>query len=166
VVEPADAGDDDAMAAPEPVTVWMVQLVRGEVDKDVKGTLDMDDEALLFTDHRDDSMEARLSFMAIRRVKRVRGSPILLVEWELDGARNRTAFYFTQPPPLHTAAGRSTADEAIPRTPSPIPFRRSGKRKAQRTNAQYLQTHGISKKSLINGWADELTARVRELRPG
>jgi hypothetical protein len=153
------------MSAPEPVTVWMVQLARGEADKDVRGTLDIDDEALLFTDDRGDSAGARLSFTSIRRAKRVRGSPILLVEWELGAARNRTAFYFTQPPPLHAAAGRSTADEPIPRTPSPIPFRRSSKRKAQRTNAQYLQTHGISKKELINGWADEVSARIRNLGP-
>jgi hypothetical protein len=153
------------MTAQEPITVWMVQLVRGEADKDVRGTLDLDDEALLFTDPRGEGTEFRLSFTSIRQAKRVRGSPVLLIEWEADGTRRRTAFYYTQPPPLHTAAGRSTMDEPLPRTPSVVPFRRSGKRKAQRTNARYLQTHGISKKGLINSWAEEVTARIREAGP-
>lgn len=151
------------MTAPEPVTTWMVHLARGEADKDVKGTLDLDDEGLVFTDPRDDILLARFSFTSIRRVKRLRGSPVLLVEWEGDGARNRTAFYFAQPPPLHPAAG-ITPDDIVQRSPGPIPpmMRRSGKRKAQRTNAQYLQTSGISKKDLINWWADEVTARIQE----
>jgi hypothetical protein len=149
------------MTVQEPITVWMVQLVRGEADKDVKGTLDIDDEALLFTDARGDGSEFRLSFTSIRQAKRVRSSPVLLIEWETEGVRRRTAFYFTQPPPLHTAAGRSTMDEPLPRGPSVVPFRRSGKRKAQRTNVRYLQAHGISKKGLINSWAEEVSARIR-----
>jgi hypothetical protein len=151
------------MTAPDPVTVWMVHLVRGQTDKDVKGTLDLEDDALVLIDGRGEGALARLAFSSIRRVKRLRGSPVLMVEWENDGIRNRTAFYFTQPPPLHPAAG-VTPDDIIERRPGPIPpmMRRSGKRKAQRTNAQYLQTSGISKKDLINMWAEAVTERIQQ----
>jgi hypothetical protein len=153
------------MTTPEPITVWMVHLEKGQVDKDVKGTLDLDEAGLLFTEHRGSGIPARLEFESIRRAKRVRGSPVLLIEWELDGVVHRTAFYFTQPPPLVPSTrgsfGASPPEEAVPRSTAPFSMmRRSGKRRAQRTNAQYLQTSGISKKALISGWAVEVSARI------
>jgi hypothetical protein len=154
------------MTTPEPITVWMVHLEKGQADKDVKGTLDLDDQGLLFSEHKTEGPPARLTFDSIRRARRIRGSPVMVIDWTLDGIVHRTAFYFTQPPPLVPSGrggsfGSALSDDPVPRTTAPFSMlRRSGKRKAQRTNAQYLQTSGISKKELISGWAKAVTERI------
>ena len=151
------------MTTPEPITVWMVHLEKGQVDKDVKGTLGLDDQGLLFTGDRGDAPPARLAFDSIRKARRVRGSPVLVVDWMLDGDVHRTAFYFSEPPPLVPARGgfgSTLSEDPVPRTTAPFGMlRRSGKRRAQRTNAQYLQTSGISKKDLISDWAKAVSER-------
>jgi hypothetical protein len=170
VVEPGEGRDDGAMTTPEPITVWMVHLEKGLADKDVKGTLDLDDLGLLFTEDKAGGPPARLTFESIRRARRVRGSPVMVIEWALDGAVHRTAFYFTQPPPLIPSGRGGSFASALPDDPPPrtaAPFsmlRRSGKRKAQRTNAQYLQTSGISKKELISGWTIAVSERIGQTR--
>lgn len=146
------------MEAPEPTTVWMVTLARGEVDKDVKGTLETVDDALVFTATKERTQSV-FPFGAIRRAKRLRGSPVLMIEWSRDAEDlRRTAFYFTQPPPLYPAAGSSEAAQRTERV-SAFPIRRSGKRRAQRVNTRYLQTVGINRKEQIQGWADAVNAR-------
>lgn len=155
-----------AMTTPEPITVWMVHLERGQADKDVKGTLGLDDQGLLFSEDKAEGPPARLTFDSIRRARRIRGSPVMVIDWALDGTVHRTAFYFTQPPPLIPSGRGGSVDpapsaEAFTRTPGPLSMlRRSGKRKAQRTNAQYLQTSGISKKELISGWTKAVSERI------
>ena len=149
-----------AMNEPEPVTVWMVHLAKGEADNDVKGTIALEADGLVFAGARP-PMEIRLPYGAIRRTKRLRGSPILLVEWDRSGEARRTAFYFTQPPPLFPAAGDSSIRGApAERVSAVTAFKRSGKRRAQRGNARYLQTMGIGLKELVQLWADALKERV------
>lgn len=148
------------MEAPEPITVWMVHLAKGEVDKDVKGTIELGEDGLVFAGTRQLN-ESTFLYPNIRRVRRLRGSPVLLVEWERDGDRRRTAFYFTEPPPLHPAAGDSSLKGAPAQRVSAVTaFRRSGKRRAQRGNARYLQTMGIGLKDLIQQWVDAVDERI------
>jgi hypothetical protein len=148
------------MEAPEPITVWMVHLAKGEVDKDVKGKIELGEDGLVFAGTRQLN-ESRFPYPTIRRVRRLRGSPILLVEWDRDGDRRRTAFYFTEPPPLYPAAGESSLKGAPAQRVSAVTaFKRSSKRRAQRGNARYLQTMGIGLKDLIQQWVDAVDERV------
>jgi hypothetical protein len=149
-----------AMDDLNPVTVWMVHLAKGEVDQDVKGTIELGEDALVFTATRAET-EMRFMFRAIQRARRLRGSPVLLVEWDREGEPRRTAMYFTQPPPLFPAAGDSSMAGAPPqRLTAVTAFRRSGKRRAQRGNARYLQTMGMSLRDLIQVWADAVNERA------
>jgi hypothetical protein len=149
-----------AMNEPEPVTVWMVHLAKGEVDQDVKGTIELAEDGLVFASTRP-SGEIRFPYPGIRRVRRLRGSPVLLVEWDREGDRRRTAFYFTQPPPLFPAGGDSSMRGApAQRLTAVTAFKRSGKRRAQRGNARYLQTMGMGLKDLIQLWADAVDEHV------
>jgi hypothetical protein len=143
----------------EPTTVWMVHLARGEVADDVKGTLEAASGGLRFVDRRQ-SVETLIPYARIHRVKRLRVSPVLMVEWE-DEDRRRTAFYFSQPPPLYPAAGETKDPTPRPERISPLPFKRSGKRKAQRVNATYLQQAGMGKRDLIQSWAEAVQERMR-----
>jgi hypothetical protein len=148
---------------PGSVTVWMVHLRRGEVEREYKGSIALEEEALVFSDPRQ-GRELRFAYLSIRRAKRLRTSPVLVVDWLDEGERRRTAFYFTQPPPLYPAAREAQTQDAAP-SPSLLgPFKRTGKHKAQRTNARYLQTYGIGKKDEIQAWADAVRVKVTAAR--
>jgi hypothetical protein len=152
------------MAEPEPVTVWMVHLARAEVHNDIKGTLEVQEDTLFFTAASASAAGAiGFPFEVITGVKRLRGSPVMLIEWLHEDARRRTAFYFTQPPPLPPRIGRGepVSWETMPERPSPfMALRRNGKRRNMRVNTRYLQEVGISKKELVKSWADEVAARI------
>src|SRR3954466_9312488 len=117
---------------PEPTKVWMVQLDRSP--DDVEGTLTLEDQAIRFDSP---SLGIRsISLTAVERVKRIWGSPVLLVRSFEDGDKRVTAFYFSKPPPLHPDLATSDA-------PPPTligPFNRShtpNKRKQRRWSAGY-----------------------------
>ncbi len=101
-------GDDDAMTELQPVTVWLVRLQRGEVDKDVKGSLRIEGDQLIFTP-ADDAGTYAFPFVELSRAKRLRASPVMLVEHRRDGDRREIAFYFTQPPPLEAPGPQRAA---------------------------------------------------------
>ncbi len=154
----------NAMSTPEPVTVWMVHLEQGAVDKDYKGSIALGEDALVFSAAHQGG-ELPFTYAQVRRAKRLRTSPVLVLDW-LDGKeRRRTAFYFTEPPPLYPAARAPRPDRVDPVPSTPFgAFKRTGKHKAQRTNARYLQTYGIERKDEIQGWADAVNARVGSVR--
>ena len=66
----------------EPVIVWMVHLALGDGKKpaEVRGTLSLGDEGLEFVE-RKTGADVRFDYTSIRRAKRLRGSPVLLVDW-------------------------------------------------------------------------------------
>jgi hypothetical protein len=145
-----------------PVTVWLVHLGRGEVDKDIKGSIDIEGDRLVFTP-ADGSEAQAFAFTEMRRAKRLRASPVMVIEYVREGSRRETAFYFSQPPPL------KPADPTAPPLPGDLAparrgpfdaFRRSSKRRHMRNNISYLQRSGISKKELIQAWADEVASRI------
>lgn len=64
-----------------------------------EGTLTLtDDDVLGF--EAESGRTFRLEASRIRRVKRVRGSPVLQVRYDEEGRRRHAFFYFTSPPPL------------------------------------------------------------------
>lgn len=143
----------------EPVTVWRVQLRRGDVG-DHEGTLRLDADALVFED-RASQREMRVAFTEIRSVRRVKASPILIVTHVEGGERAKTAFYFSQPPPLEMPAPGSTGASTTGRPLGPFAaMRRTSKRRHQRENVKYLTTNAGGFKATIQAWADEIGARA------
>jgi hypothetical protein len=159
VVVGATRPDDEGM--PEPTTVWMVRLLKGEMGER-KGLLTLDTEGLVF---RDASLEQVrvLPFDQVRRAKRVKGSPILLVSHDEDRGVRETAFYFTEPPPLTPddpfAASETSGSTGRPLSPLAA-ARRTSKRRHMRDNVQYLTAKSGSRKPEINAWVQEIAARL------
>lgn len=141
---------------PEPVTVWKVELVRGREPIDMRGTLSMSDDALVFED--DEGTTIRLRFADVETAKRLRGSPVLVVR-HADRTRGETAFYFTEPPPLHPPDPATLSlREAARRKPS--------QRRQRRDNTGYLSGHGRVLRPTIEAWAIETRARILATRSG
>lgn len=76
----------------------MVRL-RRDLLREVPGTLSLDAGFLVFTPD-DGSGERRIELRRIRRVRRLLGSPVMVVRHDGEEGPERTAFYFAQPPPL------------------------------------------------------------------
>jgi hypothetical protein len=145
---------------PHKDTVWMVHLRTGLEPIEVKGTIRLQDDGLEFEDARTAAV-SRFPYAQTRRVRRLRASPVLMVEWTAGDERRRTAFYFVQPPPLHPAEDTLPGAGSDGRPPSPFTmFRGSGKRKHTRTNAAYLTTQAGSMRERIQAWADEVSKRM------
>lgn len=144
----------------EPVTVWRVQLRRGDVG-DREGTLRLEDDALVFED-RASASEIVLPLADIRSARRVKGSPILIVAHDEAGERAETAYYFSQPPPLDAPPPGSAGTSATGRPLGPFAaMRRTSKRRHQRENVKYLATKAGGLKPTIQEWVDEISARVQ-----
>lgn len=139
----------------EPVRVWAVELGLGPV-LEREGTLSLGTEALRFEPSERGSAIA-LPLAEIERVRRLRGSPVLMVVSRRGGERRRTAFYFVPPPPLPSAA-----PEQEPRLA--IPMLRSPRRKARRRNVSYLGLMNREKKELIVAWERAVREAVRAMR--
>jgi hypothetical protein len=142
---------------PGPTTVWMVHLARGESPDGVRGTLTLESDSVVFTDR--DLRTLRFHRSGIRRAKRLRGSPILQLDWTDGAVPRRTAFYFVQPPPLATDPNSASLPTS-PRSDRPLgglgATRRTSKRRQMRTNASYLQVYGGDERAHIQSWANEI----------
>ena len=138
----------------------MVHLRTGLEPTEVKGTIRLQDDALEFEASRTAAV-SRFPYSQTRRARRLRASPVLMVEWTEGDERRRTAFYFVPPPPLHPAEDSLPGAAPDPRPPGPFAmFRGSGKRKHTRTNATYLASQAGSMRERVQGWADEVTRRI------
>jgi hypothetical protein len=148
---------------PEATTVWMVRLDRGQVDDDVRGTLVLDPDAVVFTEARS-GIEHRIPIRAVQQPKRVKGSPILMIAHTADGEPRRVAFYFSQPPPLRPPEPGSTVLPESDLGGRPMgafgAFRRTSKRRHLRTNLTYLTTANTSHKQTIQEWVVEIGRRM------
>jgi hypothetical protein len=149
---------------PEATTVWMVRLDRGLVEDDVRGTLVLDPDAVVFTEARS-GIEHRIPIQAVQQPKRVKGSPILMIAHTADGEPRRVAFYFSQPPPLRPPEPGSTVLPETDLGGRPMgafgAFRRTSKRRHLRTNLTYLTTANTSHKQTIQQWVVEIGRRMR-----
>jgi hypothetical protein len=155
----------ERMSVPDPVTVWMVHLDRTVVNDDVKGTLEVEEDVLAFTASHG-RQPTGFPFDAIVMAKRLRGSPVLMIEWRHAGEIRRTAFYFTEPPPMPSKTGRPSQDswDDVPDRPNPFKAFRNSKRRNMRVNGRYLSQASVGHKELIQSWADEVSARIGSVR--
>ena len=158
VVAGTTASEDGFML--DRTTVWMVHLGDGD-PSDVEGAISLEDDALVF-EPRDKPVELRFPYARIVRVRRLRGSPVLLLEWTEDRVRRRTAFYFIQPPPLEPPDPSTLPASRSGRPLGPIGERRAAsKRHHRRANASYLTVSASRMKPEVKAWTVELTSRVR-----
>lgn len=148
---------------PEPITVWMVHLERGGDLREVKGTLRLEQEAIVF-EARANGETTSFPFSSVRRAKRTIGSPVMVVRWVHHGSRRETAFYFTQPPPLPGSrpdVPTSAADLLRTRRPGMIASARQSSRRRQRRQAiSYMTTHAGASKETIAAWVRAISERV------
>jgi hypothetical protein len=145
----------------EPVIVWMVHLgIPGSGTKppEVRGTLTLGERGLEFVE-RKSGADVRFDYATIRRAKRVKGSPVLLVDWRKGEEDRKTAFYFSQPPPLEPVSRSATID---PRGPLG-PFARAtpSKRQVTRMNLGYLRSTSVRNKKVVQAWAEAVSERAR-----
>jgi hypothetical protein len=129
----------------ESTTVWAVRL--GEYADEVRGKLVLDEEASTLSFHHDKGTKTvDISLATVRRVKRVLGSPVLVVDWASDGGMARMAFFFAQPPPVQeaTLVGRG--------------------RRRKRENIQFLMGENSAHRGTVKRWRDAVRKAVREAR--
>ncbi|HZD80328.1 MAG TPA: hypothetical protein VE646_09855 [Actinomycetota bacterium] len=136
---------------PEPITVWAVELGRSPNDR--KGTLTLREDGLHF-EPGDGSREISIALAELRKVRRLRGSPVLMVAHLEEGRIRRTAFYFVQPPPLEPS--RDQPPERVPNLFSSMG--KHSRRRIRRDNAGYLGLWNREKKRAVAEWADAVRA--------
>jgi hypothetical protein len=129
---------------PDITTVWVVHLEQGN-PLDTKGTLVLTESEVAFSG--EDGRQTRIPLDRIRRVKRVLGSPIMIVAHDGEDGRRRTAFYFSQPPPLHP----------------PEELSRMKRKRAKKASVGYLGQQNINRKPLIKSWVDEIEEAISRL---
>jgi hypothetical protein len=130
--------------------VWAVELAKGAEPDEIKGTLELSDAALLFTPLEEARPGLRIALTDILKVRRLRGSPVLMIERTMSTGSRRTAFYFAQPPPLNALLGTT------PERPAGLGAFRSPKRKARRDNVNYLGLTNREKKETLAEWVRAL----------
>ncbi|MGZ8625034.1 MAG: hypothetical protein ACXWYQ_12855 [Actinomycetota bacterium] len=128
------------------VRVWAVELGQGARPTEREGRLSMEDGALRFEPSKEGQTTLALAFADVKKVRRLRGSPVLMVVGRLGGREVRTAFYFVQPPPL-TAFTEDRTDTRLS-----LPALRNPKRKARRQNVGYLGLMNREKKDALMAW--------------
>jgi hypothetical protein len=102
----------------------------------------------------------RIALHDIAKVRRLRGSPVLMVEGTTSVGSRKTAFYFAQPPPLAVLMGAPVE--------RPVGFDRfrSPKRKARRDNVGYLGVMNREKKSALTEWVRAVKDAVSKAASG
>jgi hypothetical protein len=141
---------------PASVTVWMVDLGTGSLGGEVRGSLALASDALVFTPKDDALPERRLALREIVQTRRLRGSPVLMIVREPGLTPSRVAFYFVQPPPLE-----------VPMEPARVAMwgiGRSAKRRVRRQNASYLGNWNREKKELLVEWERQVRRAVEAAR--
>ncbi|HEX5937163.1 MAG TPA: hypothetical protein VFZ75_05670 [Actinomycetota bacterium] len=142
----------------EPITVWMVHLGVGPDPPETRGTLTLGDRGLEFVARKTATVEV-FDYETIRRAKRIRGSPVLLIDWRDRGVDRKTAFYFSQPPPLAPVAGTAPLE---PRGPLGALSRTTpSKRQIARMNLGYLRSTSVASRSTVRAWAQAVEERMR-----
>jgi hypothetical protein len=144
----ADTGACEMMGSVEDrVTVWAVDLGRDALLKEHRGTLSLDAGSLRFEPAAEGQPEVLIALAEIRRVRRLKGSPVLLVIRPGEGGDRTTAFYFVQPPPLEAFR----RDSPEPRQPG-FAGLRNPRRRARKQNVGYLGMSNRQKKAELVAW--------------
>jgi hypothetical protein len=154
----------------EETVVWMVPLRAGA--KEYKGALTLEPPNLVFTE-RGDGDRVELPLAEVRRVRRVRGSPVMRIALGDRPNRHEVAFYFSQPPPLKPPATSGTARRTMF---GPLGGAIGGgvggggapdrtTKRVMRTNVGYLSQAAANLRSLIDEWVAAIET-AREEAPG
>jgi hypothetical protein len=135
----------------------MVHLRAGIKPAEVRGTLSLGDRDLEFTGHKTGE-DVRFGYDSILRAKRIRGSPVLLVDWREGDAHRRTAFYFSQPPPLEEPERSPTL---VPRG-ALGPFTRGtpSRRQVAKRNLGYLRSTSVATRDVMRAWTRAIAERA------
>jgi hypothetical protein len=129
-------------------TVWMVPLRRGN-SEERRGVLSLEERTLVFVERRRGE-RVEIPLERIRKARRVRGSPILMVSLRDD---SDLAFYFAQPPPLNPPRrDQVEAWRALRPFGSTGESRRGATKRAMRTNIKYLSSAATGKREEIQAW--------------
>jgi hypothetical protein len=118
--------------------VWAVRL--GGLQREVKGTIVLEEEALVF-ESSDGSPGERIALTDVRRAKRIRGSPVLVVHYVTAAEDARAAFYFSKPPPVDPPGVK--------------------KRKARRQAVHYLGMSNVDIKEDVKTWERAIRDAMR-----
>lgn len=129
---------------PEAVRVWAVDLAEGSSLEGFHGELSLERDRLRFTS-TEGTESLEIPLRNVVKVRRLRGSPVLLVVHGPPAAPTRTAFYFVQPPPL-TAFRDGQAERTT------LATLRNPRRKARRQNVGYLGIMNRTKKAQVVEW--------------
>jgi hypothetical protein len=141
-------------------TVWMVHLRTGLEPTEIKGTIRLSDDALEFEASKTADV-SRFPYAQTRRARRLRASPVLMLEWNDGRESRRTAFYFVPPPPLRPADDTLPGSGVDGRPPGPLAMLRGGgKRKHTRNNATYLTSQAGTMRGRVQAWADDVSDRI------
>jgi hypothetical protein len=141
-------------AVPASVTVWAVELTPGSSLEEVKGSLALASDGLLFTPREETRPPRRIPLDEIAQARRLRGSPVLMIVRRTTEGPQRTAFYFVQPPPLERA-------DELPRPSLGFGMRGGGgKRKVRRQNVSYLGLWNKEKKAVLREWERQVKAAL------
>lgn len=166
------AGDEDRLVV-DRTLVWAVRLGVG-AQEDVEGylSLDTDRGAVVFEAIEPDVGEAErvvgelaIPLTEVSRVRRVLGSPVLVVRHGEGAGRRETAFYFAKPPRLSTTLGCEEPPELDePTFPLPRFGARRGGRRERRRAATYLGIKNRGLKEDIRAWRRTLEDAARDAR--
>lgn len=140
---------------PKPVTVWVVELGPTTAQDDVKGTLALEPDALAFSPADETLPGMRIPLSSVKKIRRLRGSPVMMVVHGAPEAVRRTAFYFAQPPPLGALLGREPLER-----PRGLEAFRNPKRRARRDNVGYLGATNREKKAVVAEWVRTVRATL------
>lgn len=141
---------------PPSVTVWAVELGPDAALQEVKGSLALTSDSLVFTPKDDRLPPRRWRLSEISKARRLRGSPVLMVLGGRGDAPDRTAFYFVQPPPLERP-------DTMQR-PTPFGIGRNTRRRVRRQNVSYLGMWNKEKKALLLEWERQVRTAVAAAR--
>ena len=139
------------------VRVWAVDLVEGASTKERQGMLSLDEATLRFEPSKEVEPTLTIPLREVAKVKRLRGSPVIVVQFRKDDAARRTAFYFVQPPPLAVFLGERDERNVLTALRNP-------KRKARRENVGYLGMSNRAKKDELVAWERAIRAAADAAR--
>ena len=122
--------------------------------------LELSRRDLIFTPRDETRPTVKIPLDEISNVKRLRGSPVLMVLRETAAGLERTAFYFAQPPPVAAIRGEPTERR------TGIAAFRNPKRQARRDNIGYLGLMNRENKAALKEWVRAVNAAVTRTRDG
>jgi hypothetical protein len=123
-----------------PSTVWMVSAKTGVTGR--KGTLSLQADSVVFRPASTAFGDTIIPLKALRRVRRVRGSPVLELHAGVRDQPPVIAFYFVQPPDLSP--------------PEDLRIRFLPKRTARKEAITQLRQGNLRKRAEIAAWAEAI----------